>query len=863
MSSPTPSRDDGPRPATAGVRTSPAALAVSRAGRPLLVVALVTASLALAAPGGATRPASSTPRPNAAACPWVAQARRGTSPVVLAREVAARLTLGEMVTLVSLHNGDGIENMTTPIPQLCLPALTLSDGPVGIAGRVTGVTQFPSALDLAASFDPALARAVGAALGAEARAKGIDVVQAPELNLDRVPLSGRLYETLGEDPFLTATMGLALTRGIDASGDLTMLKHLGGYTQETARARIDQVIGRRALVELYDAPFRAIVRGAPVAAVMCATGLVNGVRPCNSPYFYGALARWGFTGVVRADLRATKNTALAFSRGLDMVKGVHRPSQVWLVENHRLAARALDRAARRVLLTLFSHGLVAYPRHIDALAPALNPAHAALALAEAEAGVVLLKDARHVLPLAHPRSVAVIGAYARSPLTTGQGSAHVLAPFVVTPIEGLAAALGPRSRVTYAAGAPATFALKSLRTLADHPTTTLPSISLAGRAAHLEVRQPANVTNAVITADAPGTGRGWSSYATTLRVAHAGLYVLSLRTVGDSWLSINGRLAIASPGLHASRVVTTTVRLAPRHAYTVDLRWFSVVRQGAPALGLADASPAITQAVRAARRAAVAVVVVGAPAGEGADLAGLSLPGDQNALVEAVARANPHTIVVLDTSNPVAMPWLSSVAGVVEAWYGGEQMGRALGAVLTGAVDPSGRLPVTFPRSIAQSPLASARAYPGVNDVVHFGTGVAGLEMGYRWYEAHRVRPLFAFGYGLSYTRFALSGTRVTLAGGHVHVSVGVTNTGSRAGTEVVEVYVRDPAATGEPFAQLRGVGRVTLAPGATTTLAVDVPVNSLAIYTNGQLHVVPGTYGVDVATSAGDVVARRPVAIG
>ncbi len=862
MSSPTPPRDDEPRPPTAGEGAPPSARAVSRAGRPLLVAALVAASLTLSAPAGAARPASSG-RPIAGRCPWVAQARSGVAPALLAREVGARLTLAERVALVSLHNGDGIENMTSPLPGLCLPALTLSDGPVGVAGRVTGVTQFPSAIDLAASFDPALAHAVGAALGAEARAKGIDVVQAPELNLDRVPLSGRLYETLGEDPFLTTTMGLALARGIAASGDLAMLKHLGGYTQETARARIDQVISPRALVELYDAPFRVIVRGAPVAAVMCATGLVNGVRPCNDPYFYGALARWGFTGVVRADLRATKNTALAFARGLDMIKGVHGPSLAWLVEHHRLAARALDRAVLRVLTVLFAHGLVAHPRHIDALAPALTPAHAALALAEAQAGIVLLKDRGGVLPLTHPRSVAVIGAYATRPLTTGQGSAHVLAPFVVTPLQGLTAALGPGSRITYAAGAPGTFALKSLRTLAAYPTTTLPSISLADHTAHLEVRRPANVTNAVITADAPGTGAGWSRYTTTLHVGRPGLYVLSLRTVGDAWLRLNGRLAIASPGLHASRVETTTVRLTPRHTYTVDLRWFSVVRQGAPAFGLADASPAIAQAVRAARHAAVAVVVVGAPAGEGADLAGLALPGDQNALVEAVARANPHTVVVLDTANPVAMPWLASVAGVLEAWYGGEEMGRALAAVLTGAVDPSGRLPVTFPRSLAQSPIASPSAFPGVNDVVHFGTGLAGLEIGYRWFEAHRVRPLFPFGFGLAYTSFTLAGARATVGAGRVRVSVAVTNTGARAGTDVVEVYVRDPAGTGETFGQLRAVGRVSLAPGATATATVTFPVRSLAVYTGGQLHVEPGTYGVDVATAAGAVVARRSVAIG
>ncbi|HET8989564.1 MAG TPA: glycoside hydrolase family 3 C-terminal domain-containing protein [Acidimicrobiales bacterium] len=836
--------------------------AVGRAARPLLGAVVVAASLTLATPASSARPLAPPTRPIPARCPWVAQARRGVAPARLAHEVAARLTLAQMVALVSLHNGDGIENMTTPIAGLCLPALTLSDGPVGVAGRVTGVTQFPSALDLAASFDPALAHAVGAALGAEARAKGIDVVQAPELNLDRVPLSGRLYETLGEDPFLTTTMGLALARGIVTSGDLVMLKHLGGYTQETARARIDQVISRRALVELYDAPFRAIVRGAPVAAVMCATGLVNGVRPCNNPYFYGALARWGFTGLVRADLRATKNTALAFERGLDMVKGLRGPSLTWLVEHHRLPRRDLLRAASRVLSVLFTHGLVAHPRHIDATAPALTPAHAALALAEAEGGIVLLKDRGAVLPLTHPRSVAVIGAFAKSPLTTGQGSAHVLAPFVVTPLQGLTQALGPRSRVTYVAGAPTTYALKALRTLASFPTTTLPAVSLADHGAHLNVRRPANVTNAVITADTPGTGPGWSSYTTTLRVAHAGLYVLSLRTVGDAWLRLNGRLAIASRGLHASRVETTTLRLTPRRTYTVNLRWFSVVRQGAPALGLTDASPAIARAVRAARHAAVAVVVVGAPAGEGADLANLSLPGDQNALVSAVARANPHTVVVLDTANPVAMPWLGSVAGVLEAWYGGEEMGRAIAAVLTGAIDPSGRLPVTFPRSLAQSPLASPASFPGVDDVVNYGTGAAGLEMGYRWFEAHHVRPLFPFGFGLSYTHFDLAGAHATVSGGRVRVSVTVTNTGARAGADVLEVYVSDPSATGETFGQLRAVARVALAPSARTVATVTFPVRSLAIYTGARLHVVAGTYAVDVATAAGDVVARRAIAI-
>jgi beta-glucosidase len=286
------------------------------------------------------------------------------------------MTLREKANFVALGRGHGLENFTTAVSSLCLPSLTLSDGPDGLAGDVSGVTQLPAAIGIGASFNSSLAFATGRLVGEEARAKGINAVQGPDLNLARVPLSGRVFESFGEDPFLTSQLGVANVDGIQSEHVMAVVKHFVAYSQETARARIDDVVTARALAELYDQPFEAAVKMAHVAGVMCASGLLNGVRACADPYIYSTLASWGFRGFVRSDARAAPSATPAFAAGLDLIK----PNSPF---DHRatrprarvLPVRYLNQAVRTVLTEMFAYGLIAHPRQPSVNTVATTPSH--------------------------------------------------------------------------------------------------------------------------------------------------------------------------------------------------------------------------------------------------------------------------------------------------------------------------------------------------------------------------------------------------------------------------------------------------------------------------------------------------------
>jgi beta-glucosidase len=249
----------------------------------------------------------------------------------------------------------------------------------------------------------------------------------------------------------------------------------------------------------------------------------------------------------------------------------------------------------------------------------------------------------------------------------------------------------------------------------------------------------------------------------------------------------------------------------------------------------------------------LAVVFVDAPEAEKSDLADIDLPGNQNALISAVAAANPHTVVVVNSGSAVTMPWLDQVSGVLEAWYPGQTDGAAIAALLFGDVDPSGKLPVTFPRSLADVPANTPAQWPGVDGKVQYSEG---LDIGYRWYADKDIAPLFPFGFGLSYTSFAYHDLHVSglgTAGGTAKVTATVTNTGPREGADVAQLYVGDPASTGEPSRQLKGFQRVDLKPGASTTVSFPLTAHDLAYWntTSNGWTTAPGAYGISVGDSA------------
>jgi beta-glucosidase len=825
----------------------------------LIALVLVVTGLSNAPRAGAStnvHPVKSTH-----ACPWVDESLHHTaSPTDLAEQVVAKMTLLEKAQFVTLSDGNDIENFNTGVPSLCIPQLTLSDGPDGLAGRITGATQLPAAIGIAASFDSSLAYATGQLVGQEAKSKGLDVVQGPELNLARVPLSGRIFESFGEDPFLTSMLGVANVEGIQSTGAMALAKHFTAYSQETARARIDDAVSARALAELYDAPFEAAVKDAHVAALMCASGLLNGVPACASPYVYAMLKSWGFTGFIRSDLRAVPHAATAFEAGLDIVKPASAAFIEKLVRSDVMPASDLNRAVRTIVADMFAYGMIAHPRNPNVYTVTTTPEHNSVALRAAEESVVLLKNTHNVLPISkRTSSLAVIGVDASTAtVNTGFGSSRVVPPYLITPLSGIDAAL-TSTRVTYSAGGPTSVAVGRLGdsgVVTETPQRVASGAALKSQLGNddLSIESASNVTNAIITASKAGTGRGWSHWSAVFHAKKTGTYEVAVREIGDTWFYMNGHEILESSGLHEPVTMSTVVQLQGGHRYAFSGKWFTVIHKGPPEFGIADVTPQIDAAVNAARHAEVAVVFAGKTSTEGADQDNLVLPGDENALISAVAAANPHTIVVLNTGGPVVMPWLDDVQGVLEAWYPGQEDGTAIAAILFGGVDPSGRLPITFPTSLAAQPISMPTEFPGVDGVVSFGTGAAALDVGYRWYQAHDVTPLFAFGYGLDYTTFSLSDTSYELSNDKIVVTANVTNTGDRTGIDVVQAYVKDPARLDEPPEQLRSVLRVNLEPGASRMVSLSIPISSLNVYVDGALRTLAGTYGVSLGPSSANL---------
>lgn len=793
--------------------------------------------------------------PKPSHCPWVSPSLGNLlTPTQLASEVESHMTLTEKFDLVILHVHNGYENSTTAIPRLCLPSLTLQDGPNGIAFGDTGVTQLPSSIGLAATFDLQLAKRYGEVLGSEAKHQGIDVVQGPNLNIDRVPNSGRTFEGFGEDPFLVAAMGVADIDGIQSQGVMANAKHFTAYNQETDRLALDEYVSNRALEEIYLPPFKAAVQQANVASIMCAYGRINGLNACEGPSLFHMLIKsWGFTGFIRSDLTSVTDSAAAFNAGLDMIKPATPDELTDEISAGELTVSSINRAVLAVLTQMFTYHLVTHPFRGHLNTKVATSAHAQLALRVAEQSTVLLKDHNKVLPLRAStlKKIAVIGTDAAGrPATAGTGGAYVVAPFVDTPLAAITRALGPRA-VSYAPGGSAA-----------GPYPAIPSLdfsspgNLHSRAGGKQLS--GTLLRALKRQGVAGTGSFSPSLfgllpteSTTFAPKHSGVYTFSLTSEGNSWLYFDHKVLIKEAGVDRLSTWSASVDVIAGRRYPVRLTYYAGVDTPTPRIGMQYQGDFIANAVATARTAKVAVVFVSDLSSEGDDHPTLALPGDEDALISAVAAVNHHTIVIVNSGGAVLMPWLSKVAGVIEAWYPGEQDGAAISAVLFGRIDPSGHLPITFPTSNAQSPTHAQKSWPGVNGIVHYDEG---LDVGYRYYQAHGLTPLFPFGFGLSYTTFAVSGLQVTTSPTGDQATVEVKNTGQRAGTAVVQAYLGFPAAAGEPPEQLVSFGSVTLAPGASAPLSLSIGASSFLTYLGTKWQPVAGSYTLSLGQSSVDL---------
>ena len=794
-------------------------------------------------------------------------------------DLLTRLTPSERVSLMAGASAFG----TYPIPRLGIPALHFSDGPNGVRSNSEhATTAFPTGSALAATWSPEVLREVGAAIGREARALDIQVMLGPDVNIQRTPLAGRNFEDYSEDPYLAGRLGAAFVEGVQAEGIGTSVKHFVGNEQELERSRSSSNIDERTLREIYLLPFEMIVKDAHPWTVMVSYNRVNGTYMSeNSRLVHDLLqGEWGFDGVVMSDWGAVHSTVAAAQSGLDLeMPGPPRFFGQHLEEalhNWQVEESFIDEAARRMLRLIIRSGALETPAH-----PAgelLSARNRAAALHAASEAVTLLKNEGALLPLdrSRVRTLAVVGPNADVPLYGGGGSSSVIPARIDTPLASLRRLAGASVQVSYARGCdndslppPADARLLSptaSRSAQGLAFSYYANASFTGRAARSGTETYFEKL-AIALPSGPASAR-WEGY---LWAPSDGDYELSLTQAGTATLYLDGR-ALIGANLGRSvppqfdfgaplRLASVALRAGERYHIRIDY----VSPTGAfrsLRFGLRLPRGTLDQAVGTARGADAAIVFVGssrATETEGRDRSSLELEGCQNALVDAVLAANPRTIVVLQSGAPYVLPWAARVPAILEGWLDGEEGPQAIAQVLLGVVNPSGKLPFTFPKALHDTP---AYLYYSAGRDANYGEGVF---VGYRYYDERQIEPLFAFGHGLSYTTFEYSNLRVPAsvrAGESVPVAVDVKNTGQRAGEETVELYVGDQATTEvvRPVKELKDFRKVSLAPGETSTVTFMLPARALSYYDVHQHEWVstPGAHRILIGSSSRDLRLQR-----
>lgn len=780
------------------------------------------------------------------------------------------------------------------LPAIGLRSLVMSDGPIGVRGvRWTAADPsiaLPSPTALAATWDPELARRAGRLLAQEARRKGVHVLLAPTVNLHRTPLGGRHFEAYSEDPYLTGEIGTGYVRGVQDGGVGTTVKHFVANDAETDRFTVNNTVAPRPLRELYLAPFERIVRNAHPWGIMAAYNQVNGSTMTEHRYLQNAVLRgeWGFDGFIVSDWLAARTTVGAITGGLDAAmpgpRTVYGEALADAVRAGEVDEKIVDIAVRNILLLAARVGALesAPPAVAAADLPATVDGEA-LAREIARRSFVLVRnevrDGADVLPLAPGTSVALSGALARDARVLGGGSALVFPDHVVSPLDGLTAAL-PEGALTYAVGADpsdelaiaeAGFDLTAV--CRDASGAVLATVPLpSGQIQWIGADLPDGVTHDTLdTVEITGTFTPRASGEHTFGTRGTGSFALTVddrplfdgtqdRAPGTDPLGAffnepveRGRLPLTEG---APVRVSLSHRPGPGTGHPLKGVAFSLVHL-AP---LRDPDELIAEAVEAARTADTAIVVVGTTErveSEGFDRTDLKLPGHQDALVHAVAAVNPRTVVVVNSGSPVELPWRNEVAAVLLSWFPGQEAGHALADVLRGEEEPGGRLPTTWPVALADVPVSATTP---TNGELPYTEGVF---IGYRAWEKAGTTPAYAFGHGLGYTTWEYENVSATPDA----VTVRVRNTGSRPGSDTVQIYLAPapaPDAPERPARWLAGFARVTAAPGGSVEVTVPVETRAYQVWDEEAYgwKTVPGTYEVQAARSLADVRATTTVDI-
>jgi beta-glucosidase len=760
-------------------------------------------------------------------------------------DLLSQLTLDEKISMLAASD----LWYSTPVPRLNIPFFQVADGPNGVRGVWSKMSPTsaatPVGIALGATWNPKLVEKIGNVLADEVRAKNGNILLAPTVNIHRTPIAGRNFECFSEDPYLSGMMASAYIKGLQDKGVGACIKHFVANDQEFERHSMSSEVDERTLREIYLEPFRIAIRNSNPWTIMSSYNRVNGTYACQNDHTLKDILKgeWGYEGAVISDWFGTYDEGVP-AGGLDIeFPGPARWMSAEMVkkalDNGSLSEQSLNDKVRRLLLVIEKAGLFDNPNRLQERADD-NPGNRKIIREAAREAIVLLKN-DGTLPLKKVKTIAVIGPYAATAQIFGGGSSSGFVPhYAVSPFEGIKNRAGNKIKVDTTPGC---FIYKNLPAPAPETLSTAdgrPGLNLSlfngTQFSGNPVYTPPSPTRTLIGSTTPSPGVDRRSFSMILEgfftPKETGTHALALSGVGLCKLYLDGDVVLdhSSESLMGKQI-TTDLELEGGKAYALKLEYWYEGDGMFRSVHLGHQPPhakdMIAEAVKLARKSDIVILIAGLNHEwemEGADRVDMKLPGEQDKLIEKVAKANKNTIVVLNVGSPVEMPWIDKVPAVLQLWYDSQEQGNALADILFGDANPSGKLPTTFPVRLEDNP--AYINYPGENGKVRYGEGIF---VGYRYYDKKDVAPLFPFGHGLSYTKFKYSNLRLSAKSispkDILKVKVDVTNTGKVAGKEIVQLYVRDvEAAFARPEKELKAFEKVELKPRQkkTVTFTLD-----------------------------------------
>ncbi|TDZ38266.1 putative beta-glucosidase I [Colletotrichum trifolii] len=804
-------------------------------------------------------------------------------------EVLKKLTVSEKVDLLA-----GIDFWhTKALPKHNIPSVRLSDGPNGVRGTkfFNGVKAacFPCGTALGATFNTELLEEAGKKMGEEAKLKGAHCILGPTINMQRSPLGGRGFESLGEDPVLAGLGSAAICNGIQSTGIQATPKHFVCNDQEHRRNAVHSMVTERALREIYALPFQLTFRDSHPGALMTAYNGVNGKFCSENQELLDGLVRkeWGWDGMIMSDWYGTYSTSEAANAGLDLeMPGPPRfrgEPLKFNVSTDKVRQHVLDERARSMLNFIKKCVATGIPEGSPEKTGD-TPETAELLRRIGGESLVLLKNDNNVLPLKKDKKTVVIGPNAKICTYHGGGSASLAAYYSVTPLDGISKKLDAAPEYTEGAYSHKLLPLLGnvVKSVSGEPGMTMKAYNEPPTDHSREALDELVLTKTeLLLVDYYNpkfkSNLWYADFEGSFVAEENCTYELGLIVCGTANLFVNDKLVIDNTTKQrqgdaffgaATVEEKGRVELKKGETYTFKVEFASapssklqgdnvVFGGGALRIGgckVIDDKAEIAKAADLARDADQVIICSGLNADwetEGNDRVDMELPGYLNDLISAVGKANPNTVVVNQSGTPVRMPWINDVSALVQAWYGGNETGNAIADVLFGDVTPSGKLSLSFPERVQDNP-----AYLNYRAEASRTLYGEDIYIGYRYYECIDRPVLFPFGHGLSYTTFGFDKLAVSDKDGKVSVNVTVKNTGAVQGAEVVQVYVapKQKAKINRPLKELKGFAKVALKAGESKNVTVDIETKYAASYFDEERHqwcVEKGDYEVIVSDSS------------